>query len=52
MRLSEMKKKKQDIIVWTVTLIAMTIAIGTTVLAVKYWMLILSGLKINIQIGG
>lgn len=52
MRLSEMKKKQQDMIVWAVTLLAIVIAIGSTVLAIKYWMLILSGLKINIQIGG
>lgn len=52
MRLAQMKKKKQNVIVWTVTILALAIAIASTVLAVKYWMIILSSLKINIQIGG
>lgn len=48
MRLAQMKKKKQNVIMWTITLLTLVVAIVSTVLAVKYWMIMLSSIKINI----
>ena len=48
MRLAQMKKKKQNVIMWTITLLTLAVATVSTVLAVKYWMIMLSSIKINI----
>lgn len=48
MRLAQMKKKKQNVIMWTITLLTLAVAIVLAVLAVKYWMIMLSSIKINI----
>ena len=48
MRLAQMKKKKQNVIMWTITLLTLAVATVSTVLAVKYWMVILSSIKINL----